>query len=96
MQFVKTELASKVSDKFIDMTGGFVAMEMVIKGKLYGKPFLHPNDSKSRKFYDIFLGVISPWTLIYFKFLISLDAYCLFLKFFDHVFLLEDTPRHIK
>ncbi|XP_021625824.1 prostaglandin reductase-3 isoform X2 [Manihot esculenta] len=31
-EFVKTELASKVSDKFIDMTGGFVAMEMVIKG----------------------------------------------------------------
>lgn len=34
MQFVQTDLASKMDPKFIDMVGGFMSMEMVVKGKL--------------------------------------------------------------
>lgn len=33
MQFVETELASKMDPKFIDLMGGFMPMEMVVKGK---------------------------------------------------------------
>lgn len=33
MQFVQTELASKMDPKFINMIGGFMSMEMVVKGK---------------------------------------------------------------
>lgn len=33
MQFVETDLASKMDPKFIDLMGGFLSMEMVVKGK---------------------------------------------------------------
>lgn len=32
MQFVRTEMALKVDSEFIDLMGGFVPMEMVVKG----------------------------------------------------------------
>jgi hypothetical protein len=35
MQFVQTEMGLKVDSKFVDMMGGFVPMEMVVKGMGY-------------------------------------------------------------
>ena len=32
LQFVQTEMGLKVGSKFIDLMGGFVPMEMVVKG----------------------------------------------------------------
>ena len=41
MQFVETEMGSKVGSRFINMMGGFVPMEMVVKGMpLYSSLFL--------------------------------------------------------
>ena len=33
MQFVETDMGKKVDSKFIGIMGGFVPMEMVVKGK---------------------------------------------------------------
>jgi len=33
VQFVETELGLKVDPKFLSMMGGFIPMEMVVKGK---------------------------------------------------------------
>lgn len=37
MQFVATQMALRLDPKFIDMVGGFVPMEMVVKGMSYLK-----------------------------------------------------------
>lgn len=37
MQFVETAIGSLVDSKFINLMGGFVPMEMVVKGKFYMK-----------------------------------------------------------
>lgn len=37
MQFVATDMGLKIDPKFIDITGGFVPMEMVVKGIFYLK-----------------------------------------------------------
>lgn len=34
MQFVQTEMGSKVDPKFVDLVGGYVPMEMVVKGNV--------------------------------------------------------------
>lgn len=33
MQFVETEMGNKIDPKIINLSGGFVPMEMVVKGK---------------------------------------------------------------
>lgn len=41
MQFVGTDMGSKVGTKFVDLMGGFVPMETVVKGTSYVKIFYH-------------------------------------------------------
>lgn len=40
MQIVQTEMGSKMDPKLVDLVGGFVPMEMVVKGMPYVKSFL--------------------------------------------------------
>lgn len=35
MQFVETEMGSMIDSNMIDLTGGFLSMEMVVKGNFY-------------------------------------------------------------
>lgn len=56
MQFVETEMGLSVDANFVDRVGGFVPMQMVVKGILYGKPFLHSYNSALWHFFVWFLS----------------------------------------